>query len=555
MSDSINNQDVYPLFIKLFENCVSDEELQWLDDLFSTRPDMVERYCEFGMNYAAVRMKLNDEVDVNEAISQNDGFDTRLWSELARHEKSAPSIEIHKEELQRASIQRAQYQTAPSRANKSSLMTVVFCAAAVIFLVLFIRLSDMFRGQEVATLTNSLNARGSFADGTMYKGVRLKVGRKPLTLQGGLVELQFDNEARFVIEAPAEFQILSEDRINLRYGQLYAIVPQQAVGFSVYTENAKVIDLGTEFGIGVDGLGETALHIIKGHVQLIAGEKANTLSTEVNAGTAKRVSATDGRVFDIPFDPRKFARQIHPEANIAWRGEPLELASIIAGGNGFDPVFRTHTLNPNTGDYEVRPLVSEIFFTNAAYNQVTDNVFIDGVFVPDGGGGPVTITSQGHRFNCPATCGKFNRNIAVFYQTYDRSFSDAQPALFDGIVYGSEQYPCVLLHSNIGITIDLNHIREAYPGLTIQQLRTGYGLTWAERHGGVNFFILVDGILKHEIKDLVSRENSHSVTVALEPNARFLTFVVADNLESAQNPEDAIDRDFFFLLNPQLVFQ
>ena len=78
MSDSINNQDVYPLFIKLFENCVSDEELQWLDDLFSTRPDMVERYCEFGMNYAAVRMKLNDEVDVNEAISQNDGFDTEL---------------------------------------------------------------------------------------------------------------------------------------------------------------------------------------------------------------------------------------------------------------------------------------------------------------------------------------------------------------------------------------------------------------------------------------------------------------------------------------------
>jgi hypothetical protein len=112
-----------------------------------------------------------------------------------------------------------------------------------------------------------------------------------------------------------------------------------------------------------------------------------------------------------------------------------------------------------------------------------------------------------------------------------------------------------LLHSNVGITIDLDHIRKEYTGVKILQLKTGYGLTWADKKGGADFFILVDGVLEHENKNLVSRENAQSVTIGLQSDARFLSFIVTDGLRSSNSQEKAYKSDFFYLLEPKLILE
>lgn len=545
--------ELYSLTLQAIEGRISESDFFRLEALLRDSSDARQIYADLNIMYAYLR-KETLSFDVHMDHPEVSLFDKESLRLLAEYEKSAPTIDIPPEKPQRKLIEKVIYPPKEKRImSKWGIGTLILSAAAMAFLILYIRFVPK-SGVEVATLTDSVNARWADIDSSMQKGARLINSSDKLMLREGFAEFTFDNYTKAIIEAPAELQILADDRIGLNYGKLYVTVPVGAIGFSVYTQNAKIVDLGTEFGVKAETDGDTQLYVLKGKTSLIAGEETRRSSIQVAANCAKQVSGTTGTVSDIKYDQKIFAREIDSETNIVWRGENVELASIIAGGNGLSPVLNGPTLNPNTGEYETKPLVSRPYFTDYSYNPVPGNVFVDGVFVPEGGRGPVTITSQGHPFECPVTSGKINRNIAVFYKPYDEA-PDMQPALFDGITYGSPDRPCVLLHSNIGITIDLDRIRQAYPGQTIHQLQTGYGLTWAERKGKADFFILVDGVLKHEDRELPSRENSQTATITLEPSDRFLTFIVTDSMQSSPSPEMAYELDFFYLLEPRLIFQ
>jgi hypothetical protein len=534
------------------EGAISPEQTQLLNDWIVNDSAIRRHYCEYIYLTVCIE-RMSVKTPATDLQENNMVFDQELWNKLAQEEKEAPVVEVAACEEPKILIEKVQRQSVNRKISKSSWFSLIAGAAAIILIFVFARFAPK-AGIEVATLADSMNAKWADTYASISNGTRFATGNI-VFLREGLAQLLFDNETRVTLEGPAEFQILMGDHIKLNYGRLYATVPQGAIGFTVNTSSARIIDLGTEFGIETDGHGDTVLHVIKGKTMLIAGEKSNKVSMEVAQGIAKKVSAFTSAISDIPCNSGKFARSINSSKQITWRGEPLDLASIIAGENGFVPALTPITLNPNTGEYETKPLVSKAYTTNSSYNRVLGNVFIDGVFVPDGTNGPVTITSGGHRFSCPSTSGKFNRNIAVFYKPSNKASSDMQAALFDGIIYGSEKQPCVLLHSNIGITIDLDRIRQAYPGQKIEQLQTGYGLTWAEKNGKADFFILVDGILRHEDKALISQEKSQSVSIKLEPAARFLTFIVTDNQKSSKSPDEAYELDFFYLLVPQLVLR
>jgi len=535
---------------KLISGSITEDELAKLEEVLIHDEEARKHYYE--LIYVSIALKNAEGIlSFEEALN----FDMDLWQYMAEFEKTAPMLEIPKEKPPRELIQKVVYPPRQKqKVSKFSLVFLVINAVAILFFILFLWITPS-KLIEVATLSDSINAKWADIDTSMQNGTRLVAPSNKLMLRKGIAELTFDDHTKAVIEAPAEFQILADDRIGLTYGKVYVMVPPGSIGFSVYTPYTKIIDLGTEFGVQVDDSGDMRLYVLEGKTSLVSGGESNRTSIEVVENTAKRVSGVTQEISDTPYNSRLFIREIDSHNQVVWRGENLELASIIAGGNGLSPVFNGPTLNPNTGDYETKPLKSKVENTNYSYNRVADNVFIDGVFVPDGNNGPVTITSQGHHFNCPETSGKYNRNIAVFYKSYDKAFSDTQPALFDGIVYGSEKRPCVLLHSNVGITIDLDRVREAYPGRELQYFQTGYGLTWAEKRGRVDFFILVDGILKHESQDLVSHENSQTVTIKLESDACFLTFIVTDNQKVSLSTGETIDYDFFYLLEPQLVLK
>ena len=496
--------------------------------------------------------------DLLKDIDAEEIMDMSLWRALAEEERNAPAIEIPKEKPVPEVIRVAEPSRVTQKVSKFSIITLITSVAAMVLLMLFIKFAPPVGLVEVATITDSINAKWDYADVALQNDFRLTASSGKLVLLEGLVELTFDNHVKAVIEGPSEFQILADDRIGLGVGKVYATVPPNAIGFSIYTPNAKVIDLGTEFAVQADTDGDTRLYVFKGKTSLIAGDESNRVSIEVAKDSAKRVSGSTASVSDIAFVQDSFVRDINSKTDTILRGGDVELSSIIAGGNGLSPFLDYVTLNPNTGLYDSEPLSIAAYTSNHAYNNVPHNVFIDGVFVPDGSDGPITITSDGHLFDCPSTSGNFNRNIVAFYQHYDDSIAGINPGSFDGVVYGSQQHPCVLMHSNVGITIDLNRIRQILPDHKIEQLQTGYGLQWPESKGGrVDFFVLVDGVLKHKEEAMPCEQTlqAHPLNLALEPEDRFLTFIVTDNKESApvDDRENAHLCDVFFLLDPRLI--
>ena len=99
----------------------------------------------------------------------------------------------------------------------------------------------------VATLVSANQCRWESSELPTAAGARLPAGH--LLLAEGLAEILFDNGAKVVLEAPADLELTSSSTCLLKRGRLIATVPPRAVGFRVDTPLAKVVDLGTKFGL------------------------------------------------------------------------------------------------------------------------------------------------------------------------------------------------------------------------------------------------------------------------------------------------------------------
>jgi hypothetical protein len=317
----------------------------------------------------------------------------------------------------------------------------------------------------------------------------------------------------------------------------------------------SVIDLGTEFSVWAlpDGGGE--VHLFNGRASLLSGKLGTRQGSQILTQDQARSVDAAGNVQEIAISRDRFVRRFYSDQKLLWQGEAISLASLIAGGNGFDPVLDFRSLNPNTGQYNTARMISQDLKAVYGYHRVETNQFIDGVFVPNADKNPTVISSQGHVFNGPSTSEMFSFNIISFFQQYDMRMCNAQPPVFDDIQYNTQTQPTVLLHSNIGITIDLESVRQAYPGLAISKMITGYGSTWAENRSQVDFFVLVDGVIKHKHKQIRSRKASWPLELDLGSGNRFLTFIVTDSPEVNQAADLAHKYDFFYLLSPRLMMR
>jgi hypothetical protein len=132
---------------------------------------------------------------------------------------------------------------------------------------------------------------------------RLSRGQR-LSLASGAVEIELTRGAKLIVEGPADWSIDGENRVSLRAGSLIARVPAHAVGFTIETPTAEIIDLGTEFGVDVDATGRTDVQVLEGtvnvHYSSLAGEsKSARRSVRMSAGSAKRFSVPTEKAGNI----------------------------------------------------------------------------------------------------------------------------------------------------------------------------------------------------------------------------------------------------------------
>lgn len=124
----------------------------------------------------------------------------------------------------------------------------------------------------------------------------------------GLVRLDFSNGARVTIEGPAQVEVVDEMRMILHRGVVTATIPEAAIGFVIDTAAARVVDLGTSFGVSVGDGGLTDVCVFDGEVEVSSTEsdKANAAPRLVKEGQAIRVAENSKSIDSVAYETARF---------------------------------------------------------------------------------------------------------------------------------------------------------------------------------------------------------------------------------------------------------
>jgi hypothetical protein len=171
------------------------------------------------------------------------------------------------------------------------------------------------RSPIVAQLTRTADCVWANSEHDANQGDLLKQGRD-LDLLRGTAEITFTSGANVVIAGDSRFQLRGADVGMLYEGQLVAAIPKNAVGFSILTPRATLIDLGTEFSLRVEEDGSIELEVLQGLVELRPKDESGNEIRQLRIpyGRAVRMDASTGTVSTVPFhDPRPGSDAPSPE--------------------------------------------------------------------------------------------------------------------------------------------------------------------------------------------------------------------------------------------------
>ena len=217
---------------------------------------------------------------------------------------------------------------------------------------------------------------------------------------------------------------------------------------------------------------------------------------------------------------------------------PIQLADIVAGGNGYGTGTKGNGIHPATG----KPTTGETGFIEIAHPDkliaVPDNSLVDGVFVPKSD--ELTISTTGlQATGIPKTTGK---TWDYFKFGPSAGFTSNQ---IDGIDFNQAPQTIVAMHANKGITFDLAAIRKTHD-FGKSRFTTRFGHSGAKDESRLDFTILLDGKSIVEVRDFLAQQKGYEVDMPLPESARFLTLVVTEGGQG-------ISHDQAILGNPIIV--
>jgi hypothetical protein len=167
---------------------------------------------------------------------------------------------------------------------------------------------------------------------------------EPLAIDSGLVELQLKQGVTLVVEGPAKWSIDGKNNATLKQGKLVAKVPQQAIGFTLQTPTAKIVDLGTEFGVEVQPDGRSILQVLKGEVET-RSHAASAKSVRLSAGQSIQFVSGSPNPESIHFDGLLFANLARHSAQSLRQNMP-----VLLFADNFSVVRASDDINPSAND-------------------------------------------------------------------------------------------------------------------------------------------------------------------------------------------------------------
>ncbi len=380
---------------------------------------------------------------------------------------------------------------------------------------------------SVASLEDAIDLKWNPQGNMPQKGERLYPGR--YQLDAGLIALAFDYGTDVVVEAPAQFRIQSAGQMRLVAGKAFAVVPKEAVGFTIELPNSRVVDLGTAFGVEVTPTGQSQVQVSDGKVKLLSGRAIHPVIETLNRFDARQVSADGAKVSKTSYNDRSFVQKIASRNNLVWRGDKLSLADVVGGGNGFGTGEVGWGVDLGTGE----PIyIENIYYGNGnnAFLPCRSNRYIDGVFVPGAKALKTQVSSTGIQF------GNFDENGGSYWvPPLNASFKNSDNIIFQAFdlqrlklnidLSANGGRPAIYLHSNGGITFDLDQIRRDLRGIDIERFQTICTIPDRNKGNSANVWILLDG-KKVATNKIVVEGETETIDIPINANQRFLTLAV-----------------------------
>lgn len=519
--------DINELLLRLLDNDISDEGLLTLRAWINSGPQAKQYYCEFMADYGALALAAT----LPETTECDSCLDDQVWTLLSEEEKTAPAIEMASvnEKPKALLVQKVEPSRTVGTLNKTAIFTALLSSMALFLMIVWVYLAPP-KSYAVATVWDSMNAQWS-SDQPVQSGTRIRSHSGPIRLTHGFLKLITDDQVEVLLEAPSEFEFISSSEVALSFGKLFARVSERGYGFSVTTSNSRVVDLGTEFGVVREIDGSTQVHLYKGMANLFAGEKhRNKTSQLLSEGSARLVDSRDSSVQAIPLKQDLLVRNIDSTTGLIWRGQKsIRLGDILLGGNGFGTAAqRTVEFGPDPRD--VIACGPGLYRRGPGKLVPIRNVpCVDSIFVPGSESGPVVVSTEGHCFaDCPKTSGLYYSNVVclkdwTFYSPLQKTFEQSRKHDADSEL--------LYLHSNIGLTIDLNAVRNLVPGLLIHSFTSFAGVIRIEggspAYSELDVWVLVDGQLR-SCRKALRADQGFDIQVNIAEQDRFLTLMVTD---------------------------
>jgi hypothetical protein len=422
--------------------------------------------------------------------------------------------------------------------------------------------------QSIGRITDLIDCQWADAGGQANRGDFVPLGRK-YVLSSGLLEISYDIGAKVILQGPATYEVESAKGGLLSTGKLTVkAATEEAKGFTVRTPTAIVTDLGTEFGVGVDKQGGTTSHIFRGQARLNVladSGKPNDAGQLLHENESAQVDRQNLRSTLVMPASRTvdFVREI-PKSVI----KTFDLVDIVAGGDGFSG-HRGASIDPTTGRRNTEAFIRNITIDKSVllvnpggagmvedrwaigdrkFHRVEELPFVDGVFIPDGSQGPITVDSAGHLFtDCPTTL-----NVAPFLFWAGGAIPNAQfpiTTTVKGIDYARNGNALLHMHANLGITFDLNAVRKAHPHWTIRRfLAIAANMELRSEAGtdvSADYWVLVDGRVRSYRCRINACDGAFPISIPINANDCYLTLVSTDG-------GNGINCDLITFIDPQL---
>lgn len=324
----------------ILDGTVAEAEFKQFEAALVENEDVRHLYLMMLETYARLQ-KPGDSFKLNVGIDDMaEGFNSELWQLLAKEEMESPSVQVAPAIAAPEKICLPQDNSANAgrRYNRSAWMSIILSAAAMLFLIVFVRFAPV-RDTSYGRIADYRRAVLKEMKPALSKGMILR--NESLILEAGILEIAMDDGTAILLEAPAEMRLEDDHQVFLVQGQLTAKVPPSAIGFTVRTPSASVVDYGTEFGILVDQYANTEAHVLKGEVEMRLGSNIRVFDKTLRLSAEQAGRASGQNLTGIPAAAHRFTYEMpSPFEYYAKSLEPmLYFGARGAAGGSFQEVM------------------------------------------------------------------------------------------------------------------------------------------------------------------------------------------------------------------------